>query len=122
VTCSPASGTTFPIGTTTVHCSASDADDSNSPVSADFKVTVLGAGVQLRALLTFVRGLPPGTSLPSKVQAAINYFNRGDIRDTCIALTGVINQAQALKGKKLTAAQADTVIAAARNIRSVLQC
>ena len=40
VTCSPASGATFPIGTTTVTCTASDADDQNSPVSATFNVTV----------------------------------------------------------------------------------
>jgi len=40
VTCTPASGSTFPIGTTTVTCTASDSDDSNSPVSQSFTVTV----------------------------------------------------------------------------------
>jgi HYR domain len=40
VTCTPASGLTFPIGTTTVTCTASDSDDSNSPVSQSFTVTV----------------------------------------------------------------------------------
>ena len=40
VTCDPASGSTFPVGTTTVACTASDSDDSNSPVSTSFDVTV----------------------------------------------------------------------------------
>jgi hypothetical protein len=40
VTCSPASGSTFAIGTTTVTCTVSDSDDTNSPVSQSFSVTV----------------------------------------------------------------------------------
>ena len=38
VTCSPASGSTFPVGTTTVNCSASD--DAGNSASASFQVTV----------------------------------------------------------------------------------
>ncbi len=40
VSCTPASGATFPIGSTTVTCTARDPDDSNSPVSASFTVAV----------------------------------------------------------------------------------
>jgi hypothetical protein len=40
VTCRPASGSTFPIGTTTVSCTASDADDVPGTVTATFQVTV----------------------------------------------------------------------------------
>jgi hypothetical protein len=40
VGCSPASGSTFPLGLTTVTCTATDSDDSNSPVTATFNVTV----------------------------------------------------------------------------------
>ncbi len=40
VNCTPASGSTFAIGTTTVTCTVTDSDDSNSPVSATFSVTV----------------------------------------------------------------------------------
>ena len=39
--CSTPSGSTFPIGNTTVTCSVSDPDDSNSPATATFTVTVL---------------------------------------------------------------------------------
>ena len=40
VNCTPASGSTFLIGTTTVTCTVTDSDDSNSPVSQTFTVTV----------------------------------------------------------------------------------
>jgi PKD domain/HYR domain len=40
VNCSPAPGSTFAIGTTTVTCTVSDSDDTNSPVSQSFTVTV----------------------------------------------------------------------------------
>lgn len=40
VSCSPASGSTFPIGTTTVTCSVTDGDDMPRSVSATFRVTV----------------------------------------------------------------------------------
>ncbi len=40
VACLPASGSTFAIGTTSVTCRATDPDDTNSPVSASFTVTV----------------------------------------------------------------------------------
>jgi hypothetical protein len=41
VSCAPGSGATFAVGTTTVTCSASSADDSPATVSATFTVTVL---------------------------------------------------------------------------------
>jgi HYR domain len=40
VNCTPASGSTFAMGTTTVTCTVSDSDDTNSPVSQSFTVTV----------------------------------------------------------------------------------
>jgi hypothetical protein len=40
VSCTPASGSVFPIGTTNVTCTVSDSDDTNSPVSQSFSVTV----------------------------------------------------------------------------------
>jgi HYR domain len=40
VSCTPASGSPFPIGTTTVTCTATSTNDFNSPVTASFTVTV----------------------------------------------------------------------------------
>ena len=90
--------------------------------SSSTSVAFCGPKGLLNNLLSYVNGLPPGTSLPSKVQTAINYYNAGDIRDTCTALTGVINQAKAQSGKKITKTQANTVIAMARQIQAVLGC
>jgi len=53
--CSPPSGSTFAIGTTTVTCTATDPADYNSPVSTTFTVTVIGAAGQLAALYQQVR-------------------------------------------------------------------
>jgi len=41
VTCNPASGSTFAVGTTTVTCSATDPDDSPATVTATFNVSVI---------------------------------------------------------------------------------
>ena len=41
VTCDPASGSTFAVGTTTVTCSATDLDDSPATVTATFNVSVI---------------------------------------------------------------------------------
>ena len=47
VTCAPASGSTFPIGPTTVTCTAIDGDDLSSPVGQTFTVTVRDTDVAL---------------------------------------------------------------------------
>ncbi|HEX6024808.1 MAG TPA: HYR domain-containing protein [Solirubrobacter sp.] len=60
VTCAPASGNVFAIGTTTVTCSASDRGGNTS--TAQFTVTVFGAAEQLADLIDSVvgaTGLPP---------------------------------------------------------------
>ncbi len=54
--CTPASGSVFPIGTTTVTCTATDRNDLNSPVHATFTITVLGAAAQLAAVQQAVNG------------------------------------------------------------------
>jgi hypothetical protein len=71
VNCDHAFGATFPIGTTSVTCTVTDSDDTNSPVSASFTVTVnplatsltvspatgtLGGTTSLVATLTYGNG------------------------------------------------------------------
>jgi hypothetical protein len=50
VTCDPASGSTFPVGVTTVTCQASDGDDTPSTVSATFRVRVGDADLSLTSV------------------------------------------------------------------------
>ena len=83
VTCSPPSGATFSIGQTVVTCTATDPDDSNSPQSSTFTITVRGAADQLADLATAVQGVGPGTSLIDKVALAQSDLASGDVTDTC---------------------------------------
>lgn len=68
VICSPASGSTFPIGTTTVSCSTTDSDDTPSSVTATFRVIVGDSDLALS-------GIPPNVTVQatSAGGAAVGY-------------------------------------------------
>jgi uncharacterized repeat protein (TIGR03803 family) len=127
ITCSPASGSTFPIGTTHVTCTATDA--SGNSADSGFDVVVLGAPQQTTSLIglvqTFnvVQGI--NNSLDTKLQdaqAAIAAANSGDITSTCGYIGAFINEVQAQTGKKITASQASQLIAAATQLKAVVGC
>src|SRR5262249_10918988 len=92
VNCLPASGSTFPIGQTTVHCTATATGDLKSPATASFSVTVNGAGGQLQALLSAVTGVGPGSSLADKVTAIQGFVAASDTADACGTLAAFINE------------------------------
>jgi hypothetical protein len=126
VTCQPASGSTFPIGTTLVTCTASDG--VNSAVSCTFTITVNGAAEQVGDLIGIVNALPkvPVTiknGLASKLQAALNAYNANNIATACTAMQDFLNLVNAQAGKKqISTALANDLITAARRIRSVIGC
>ncbi len=124
VVCAPPSGSTFPIGATTVTCTATDA--SGNSATASFVVIVTGASSQLGDLVSLVNGLglQPGiaTSLTAKLQTALAAANAGDLARACNLLDAFINEVQAQSGKKLTAAEAAQLIAEATRIKAVLGC
>jgi streptogramin lyase len=120
LSCVPASGSTFPIGTTTVNCSARDTSGNTS--SASFTVHVIGASEQLADLLTDVTGVGPGTSLADKVKQAQSYLTANDVSDACSTLSALINEVQAQSGKAIPADQAATLTATIKRIRTVLGC
>ena len=122
VSCDHPSGSMFPIGQTTVICSATDADDTPSTASATFNVTVVGAAGQLQGLQNFVQGLPPGTSLADKVSSTISFLSTNDTADACGVLMAIINQANAQSGKQLTPAQAAQIVSTAKQIEAVIPC
>jgi hypothetical protein len=105
--CTPALGSAFAIGTTTVHCSASDPDDSNSAATVSFTVTIKGAAAQLDDLhqgpSTEWGG--PGTSLSDKVTQAQSYLASGDVSDTCSTLGAFRHEMRAQSGKSIPAGQ-----------------
>ena len=126
VGCLPASGSLFPIGTTTVTCTATDADDSNSPVTATFTVTVKGGLALLQDLLALVGAMPPSTArtvLGVQVGDAIAAEQAGNTGRVCMDLFGIVRTArQEQSYGQLAAAQAASVITAANQIAVVVGC
>jgi hypothetical protein len=124
--CLPASGSLFAIGTTTVTCTATDVDDSNSPVHATFTVTVAGALGQLQALLASVGALPSSTAktvLSVQLADAIAAEQSSNTSRVCMDLFGVIRSAEQEQSYgQLTAAQATSIISAADQIAAVVGC
>src|SRR6266576_4319752 len=122
--CAPPSGSLFPIGTTTVTCTA--VDEVGHTTSARSSVTVLGAQSQTSNLASSVGslGLPSGTatSLTTKLDAALAAANAGDVATACARLQDFISETQAQAGKKISTADAASLIAAAQRIRAVLGC
>jgi len=119
--CFPASGSQFPIGTTTVTCTATDPDDSNSPVTTSFAVNVEGAAAQLADLHQAVQGVGPGKSLANKIAKAQAYVAAGDSTHASSTLTAFINEVTAQSGKSVPASQAAQFIADAKRIQAVLR-
>jgi hypothetical protein len=118
--CTPASGTTFAIGSTTVTCTATDTH-ANSATSS-FVVHVRGADEQLTDLSDAVAGVGPGRSLAAKLVLAEDYLAAANLSDTCSTLTAFINQVKAQTGKTIPTPEATTLIADARQIKTLLGC
>jgi Domain of unknown function DUF11/HYR domain len=116
---SPPSGSTFPIGTTTVTVIATDA--SNNQGTATFTVTVLGAAAQAAALAALVQGLAPGSALANKMRQVQADIAANNIPAACSDLNGFIALVKAQKNKKIKA-NADQLIAAAEGIKAALGC
>ena len=120
VTCVPASGSTFEIGTTPVTCSAEDA--AGNEASAGFDVHVRGADEQVDELIAVVVGIGPGTSLRDKLEDVRSALAESDVDAACGQLNAFGNQVRTLSGRTIGAEQADELITAADRIRAVLDC
>jgi Tol biopolymer transport system component len=124
VECSPASGSTFPLGTTEVTCTARD--KAGNKASESFTVTVKGAGEQLSDLVASVRSLDIHdgieNSLLSKLRSAQDQLEANDQEGACEDLRAFTNHARAQSDKKLTQEQASQLIEDADRIRAVLGC
>lgn len=127
VSCTPASGSTFPIGSTSVSCGATDASSNQS--SCNFTVSVTAAAGQISNLINTVQtfNLKQGisNSLDSKlqnIQTALNAAQEGSVGSTCNQINAFINETQAQSGKALTVDQANQLITSANRIKAVIGC
>jgi hypothetical protein len=115
VNCEPASDRTFPIGDTTVTCTARDAAGNSATGVVD--VHVNGAAEQLAELKATVEAIPDGRGLAALVH---NAQSAPRPEATCQILFALAQQARARKS--LDADAAANLAAATERVRSVLEC
>jgi hypothetical protein len=118
--CVPASGAMFPVGTTTVACTATDLRGNVG--TGGFTVHVQGVTEQIYNLLVLVGGTGPGNSLTAKVAAVLGAVAVGHPRLACPLLQALANEVQAQSGKKIPAAKAAAILASIGQIRDALDC
>lgn len=124
VGCSPASGSTFEIGTTTVNCSASD--PAGNSIAGSFSVVVVGASGQLSNLqsqvVSFGLGHGPQTAFDSQLNAVQADLAPNNTGQACSDLQAFMSHVNAQSGKQLTTDEATQLLAAAAQIQAVIGC
>src|SRR4051812_8440428 len=110
VTCDPASGSTFAVGTTTVTCSATDA--AGNPAQGTFTVTVRAQAQQAAS--------PSLEDLLAQLRSDV--LRGRSPQKACNTLNVIENQIRARTGKTITQRQADQYLAAARFASALLRC
>ena len=120
VTSVPPSGSLFPIGQTTVQCTALDAWGNSNQCSFVITVRMSQAGADLVNLINYLAGLPiqhgVKNALLVKLKNALSDLQHGQI-DYALALLGAFeHQVAAQTGKKLTLAQAAALTAGANAV------
>jgi hypothetical protein len=122
-----ASGTVFPIGTTTVTYSVTDAS-GNGPVSCSFTVTVKTVAQTINDMKAFVNSIGglSGTQkqgLNSKLDQALANYNNGQTNSACNKLNDFISQVTAyVNNGTLTSAQGNSLITSANHLRNTIGC
>jgi hypothetical protein len=122
VTCSPPSGSTFPLLATTVTCTATDA--AGNTASGTFEVLVKDANQQLEDTIGLIVSwhVKLGTSLPDKLELARGFFASGAVNAGCAMLHSFNNQVKAQSGKKLTVDQGSELTVRTVRIWNVSGC
>jgi hypothetical protein len=123
-TAGPASGSIFPIGTTTVTYTATNASGS---ASCSFTVTVLTPQAVIQNLINSVNASSlTGTQkngLLAKLNAALTAINNGQMNGACSKLNDFINSVGILVSHgDITAAQGQAWINSANHVRNVIGC
>jgi len=119
--CAPSSGSTFPIGGTTVTCTATD-KHGNTSAPQSLVVHVKGAAEQLQDLVGAVSGVGPGRSFANKVDATAQTVADGDTGTACESLAAFVHEVEAQSGQSITTTKASDLFAAAERIEAVLGC
>src|SRR5437762_4705458 len=101
--CAPGAGLIFPVGATTITCSALDA--ASHATTATFVITVVGATDQLAQLRALVAALTIDPSvkqgLLDKLDSARGTIASGAAKTTCNQLSAFASQVRAQTGKAI---------------------
>jgi len=123
-----ASGTVFPIGTTTVTYSVTDAS-GNGPVSCSFTVTVKTPAEVVQDLISRSQALQPPLTGPqtqglvSKLNQALTSINSGNYSSACGKLGDYVTQVQNyINNGTISAAQGQPLITSANKVRNAIGC
>jgi hypothetical protein len=126
-TCAPASGSVFPIGTTTVTCTATDG--AGNPSTASFSVHVNGALEQVQGLATTVgesTAIPHGskTSLLAKLDVVLTRLDPANpaAQKACKQLDAFATELRNLERTLIPAAVGDPLLGDVARIGAVLGC
>ena len=124
LSCLPASGSLFAIGTTTVNCTASDRAGNTS--TRTFVVEVRGASPQIVSLaqktLAFLDLPALAQSLGMQLQAVANAVVANNRRLACAALNIYIAVVRVAPPSAFTAGEKSGLVADATRIRAVVGC
>jgi N-acetylneuraminic acid mutarotase len=129
VSCSAASGSSFPVGATTVTCTATDA--SLNSAACSFTIMVLTPQGATQQILGAVNALVSqgtlsqgnGNALTVKLQTAINSMNKGNTLAGCKQLQAFISQTRAfINSGRLTTAQGQALIDSASAVMTSMGC
>jgi len=122
VDCTKKSGSVFPIGSTSVTCTASDA--AGNSTSENFLVTVLDAHTQMSNLIQYVLdlGLPNGTTNPliNQLEAAFGSFG-SDNHVACVKMADFVDMVST-KGRDIPLGSSVYMASEATRIENVLGC
>jgi hypothetical protein len=124
LSCSPASGSVFPIGDTTVVCNAKDVTGNAS--SARFVVHVRGAGEQIGRLIdktvAFLDLPALKPSLKAALQSAADALVAKKPRAVCLALDVYTTAVRIATTRAFTPAERAELLADASRIKAVIGC
>jgi len=123
LSCSPPSGSVFPIGDAVVNCTATDASGNSS--SASFAVHVRGASEQVADLIALVDSYNLrllGTALHDKLVKVQEFLAANKPKRACEKLDNFLAQVMEQRGKRISVEQADRLILDARRVKAVIGC
>jgi hypothetical protein len=120
--CVPHSGSVFPIGTTVVHCTASDA--AGNIAGAGFNVRIKGAAEQIVDLIQLASGRPLPPQLKARLLAALltALADPRKVPIACLALNIFIQMVQSEPPSVIPPALKTQLIADANRIKAVIGC